>query len=1063
MALALCALAGLAQAPVQVPSVLTGNTRNPTMPQAAPARVVDRGQDHVTYQTILSHGGPGRSRIYSTNRFTLVENGLHYRDQGQWKESQDLLEPDPVGLRATHGPLRALLRPDLIGDATFELTGTNGSKLSGIVRQILATDSQSGESVLLGQPRDGVTPEFLPPNRMVFPDAFTGVRADLVYAYTHGSFRQTLVLREAPALPATWNPALVRLEVVTEFHSSVRPAVQGRSFKDGKGATVEDHGVVRFEAMDLIGGRSTQWVAGKGPTADRDSVGTPGTPGTPETLVRKQWIQDPSARSMLIESVDWPAVTAAFKGAARGGAVNPPRIKRGQLAPAVRSAQNRPVPQVPIRTASAPYEPDGLVVESALALPGTITHFRAGTTYYIRSNYYNGAPVRFDPGCVLKYRNAAYMLLYGPVTFPASLPRAVFTSRDDNAYGDVIAGVPGEPDSDGNPTDHRGRPLWFYYEPNGITVKNALIRWAATCLQYDGNPGVAATHRVQNVILEQSQIGLQNNLSSPGRVTFSNSKQCSLATVIAGNGQTSGTLTVDCGVVSTALVNQPALDCVAGEDPNKNSQTECSFVLAGPARIVAAFFDTHRSCYGLGQIPFSAIVAPRSTSWAVSTDGGVTFTPHKPLPPASPVSTWQGDAGDPSMVRDVVDGSIYVLVNPSREMASWKGFRLWKSRDQGQTFALINTNTFLSNGATGADKTSLAINNFPGLPNSRYLYLAGRTDSGFMVAQSADGGISWTVQPVGVDSGTGADIALTPDGTVYVFYLQETTPTGHGPYVNRIRYAWLRAGESAWNGPFTIPAHADSPDLRSQQPDASGDLMRSNQSTNRFDYFVSNAFPRVAVNPVTGRVYVVYTDLPTAGPSVDRGDIYIQEGTPAADGSLEGGWSGEIQVNNDATPTDQWNPSLAISADGQKIMVGYYSRQGRPGFNDLILPYAAKASIASGLVGATFDLIPVKTPGFRPVFPGLSDPENISAFDGVFCQGDVALTADRAVPFVSDDPGYFPRSEFGYQHFMADDYTNLAADSTYFYFTWCERSAPLVSRGAPNRPDPNVRFARIRQ
>ncbi len=44
------------------------------------------------------------------------------------------------------------------------------------------------------------------------------------------------------------------------------------------------------------------------------------------------------------------------------------------------------------------------------------------------------------------------------------------------------------------------------------------------------------------------------------------------------------------------------------------------------------------------------------------------------------------------------------------------------------------------------------------------------------------------------------------------------------------------------------------------------------------DYFVSNAFPRVAVNPMNGRIYLVYADLPFPGSSTDRGDIFINEG-----------------------------------------------------------------------------------------------------------------------------------------------------------------------------------------
>ncbi len=47
----------------------------------------------------------------------------------------------------------------------------------------------------------------------------------------------------------------------------------------------------------------------------------------------------------------------------------------------------------------------------------------------------------------------------------------VFTSRDDNAYGAPMMGVPGETDSDGIPTDHRANPaLWIYFVTSPVTV-----------------------------------------------------------------------------------------------------------------------------------------------------------------------------------------------------------------------------------------------------------------------------------------------------------------------------------------------------------------------------------------------------------------------------------------------------------------------------------------------------------------------------------------------------------------------------------------------------------------
>ena len=84
----------------------------------------------------------------------------------------------------------------------------------------------------------------------------------------------------------------------------------------------------------------------------------------------------------------------------------------------------------------------------------------------------------------------------------------------------------------------------------------------------------------------------------------------STANLTKCNVSNPGVLTTeDCGVVSIARVNDPAQDSASG-DPDKNSQSECSFVVVDSSRIVAAFFDTHLSEYALGYVNFPGIVSP---------------------------------------------------------------------------------------------------------------------------------------------------------------------------------------------------------------------------------------------------------------------------------------------------------------------------------------------------------------------------------------------------------------------------------------------------------------------
>jgi hypothetical protein len=201
----------------------------------------------------------------------------------------------------------------------------------------------------------------------------------------------------------------------------------------------------------------------------------------------------------------------------------------------------------------------------------------------------------------------------------------------------------------------------------------------------------------------ECQIGVKAESSSS--VTLASDTQCVVTTpTVTVSGSTiTGSLALDCGVVSVAMVNDPNRD-LSGLDTNKNSQTECSFAVLDSTNIVAAFMNTHLSEYTLGGPvnPFPGIPSPRMASWAVSTDGGAHFTDKGPLPPISTItkgstvitngaaSAVYGDAGDTTIAYDPQKHVVYLVVNPSRENTNFYGFRFWASPDNGQTFNPVN-------------------------------------------------------------------------------------------------------------------------------------------------------------------------------------------------------------------------------------------------------------------------------------------------------------------------------------------------------------------------------------
>lgn len=1050
----------------------------PAKDNSPDAQIVERGQDFVVYERTKSvRLGDGKVDT-QTSRFTLVENGLHYLEDGEWRVSEDLVEPFPDGAIARRGPNQAIFSPTLNVETVFDIQTSGGERLRGGVRAIQATDLATGKSVTLATVKHRAPGELVPPNLIVYRDAFDGLAADVVLDWRHNYFAHDVVIRERPELPRGFDPQTTRLEVVTEIVESPQPQIREQlmTLKSAKHLdSVPDHVVIQLDSLAMIMGKAFLSEDGGAWT-----TAGPGEVPVGASTVLKQWATADDGRTFLIESVSWSEANPDLNKLPDGNRAGLPAARAYQQVAAAR-VWPRPVGPLsdpePIQLAQAAYEPAGYVMDFFI-IPdnGTPTTFQSGQTYYIKTSYYSGSTVTFQSGATIKYKNNAYMLLYGTMNFPSSGSEVVFTSRDDNAYGEVITGVPGEAPSDGNPTDHiASQALMVYYVNFSTTVQNVRIRWANIGIQYDGNQGVYTTHNVSNSHFEQSNIGIQNNLPA-GYVNLNSVTRCSVITPLTGYGYTYGSMTVDCGVVSVARVNDPSDDSTG--DTNKNSQSECSFVVVDSSTIVAAFWDTHHSVYGLKGDSFSGIVAPRSTGWSVSTNGGTSFNDKGALPPTTPANTWQGDAGDPVMARNTITGHanyghIYLAAIPSRESDTCEGLRIWRSTNDGQTFSLFNSNV-LSGAITKADKPMISVNNYANSTNAGHIYAAftGYSNGvkGIQVTSSTDGGISWGSHTA-LGEGHGASIAIRPDGTVYVFYLRSvrTSQPNVDPeiYDNSIRYSYLRVG-STWITNQIIPVHNNANYvLHSTEMNGRGHLKR-HKTANEDDYFRTNADPRTVVNPANGHIFLVFGDLPSPGLATDRGDIYVLEGTPNTDDSLT--WIANVRIKDDNSETDQWLPDVTISPDGTKLFIGYYNRQEDIINNSFIKAYGAVADISfNGLANAWFDFIPISDL-FKPLFAGTTTSTPATAtwkYDHVWIQKGICLDAVNAqiVGFGNDGDCTFEGGTYTidtYVNFMADDYTWVAADDTYFYFAWCDRSDSFGT-GAQSRPDANVRFAKIRQ
>jgi subtilisin-like proprotein convertase family protein len=425
------------------------------------------------------------------------------------------------------------------------------------------------------------------------------------------------------------------------------------------------------------------------------------------------------------------------------------------------------------------------------------------------------------------------------------------------------------------------------------------------------------------------------------------------------------------------LVNDAAADATA-----RDTQSETAIILGSGSKVIAGFNDSGS---------YSGVSTPdgKFTGFSTSADGGSTWFDGGTLP-TNPT----GDAGDPVLARNEVTGRVYL----STLQFSGNGLAVFRSDDDGATWMAPTQG---APGATGfQDKEWIAVDNFPGAGQGN-VYLAFRdfasTGGGIRFTRSLDHGDTFLHGPRGllIKAGSpsnvqGAFVAVGPDHAVYVFwYDQNFTPRQ------------IRMRKSIDQG-LTFGAEISVTTLTSTVTNGGLTLVAG---------FRSNSFPQVAVNPVSGHLYVVYNDPTTATTGGDRGNIFFRMST---DGGAT--WSAAVGVNDDGTSRAQYFPAIAVTPDGSALSVTWYDNRNDPADRN-IERWGVTATISGASVtfGPNFRI----STQFPPVF-GV-DPVVNTVYMG--------------------------------------DYDMMAADNSNFYTLWGDNRDQSIA--VPSRKNANVRFAKF--
>jgi hypothetical protein len=344
-----------------------------------------------------------------------------------------------------------------------------------------------------------------------------------------------------------------------------------------------------------------------------------------------------------------------------------------------------------------------------------------------------------------------------------------------------------------------------------------------------------------------------------------------------------------------------------GDTGTTRTQSETSIELNPvTGTLCAAYNDSfHGVTEGLGFSGYSR-----------STDGGLTWVDRGAVSAE--------DSGDPSLVWRKQDGKFYYAALRNG------GLALYRSDDDCQTFVFVSQ---LAN--TSDDKEIMAIDNEPSSPFYGRIYVVWTdfSDARIYSIHSSDMGATWSTQlaisPTGEDN-QGSWPTIAPNGDVYVTWLKWMPPTGYP--TGNIEIPILRSTDGGVSYTTLTPAMTNKPNPRDAAATTSCGRPAINGNI--------RLLPSPQIVFAGGYLHSVYAYDPDGFGTGDVINVYYRRYNPNTST-----WDAEVLINDDATMTDQYQPTLAVGSAGQ-VTVGYYSRQLDPA--NVMYDYYSRTSFDNG-------------------------------------------------------------------------------------------------------------------
>lgn len=434
-------------------------------------------------------------------------------------------------------------------------------------------------------------------------------------------------------------------------------------------------------------------------------------------------------------------------------------------------------------------------------------------------------------------------------------------------------------------------------------------------------------------------------------------------------------VTVEVGKTATAVTNQAVIQQalavdVLVNDPSKDGglasvqSTTSTAINQTTGTVCAAYIDAfHGQVENTGFIGFSR-----------SIDGGATFVDKEHI------DATKINYGNPSLVWRQSDGNFYLAAL----LGGSDGVGIWQSADDCQTFNFVTAlDKRIEYGVD--DMEIMAVDNNVSSAFYGRLYVVWYGEHETIQFSASDDGLTWEGRMTissGIDYNYIAKapwITVGPDGGLVVAWNKVTFPWD-GDWTYSIEGVRSTDG----GGSFSPIA---SPITDAVMPRDAGTYCGYNLPGLLGGIGYYPAPPQITIGG-DGVLHMVYAYDPDGYSFGDVVDVFYRR-------SLDNGatWEPEIRLNDDATLTDQFFPTISVNENG-RVVATWYDRRNDP-TNNYLFEYFMRTSFDNGQTWETSVKI---SDAQSPVF---ADPTIATCYHGFYDQQ--FQDTDSAYIFWSDD------------------------------------------------------------